>query len=149
MKKLSRSVLVNYSAEQMYGLINDIEAYPTFMEGCTDAQILDSGDDFIEARLTLRHGTIEQCLITRNELHPPGKMIMHLLEGPFKHFEGRWQFDALGESACKVSLDLSFVFSNPLLALTVGKWFEKSATKQVDALCQRADKLFGGQHVGH
>jgi ribosome-associated toxin RatA of RatAB toxin-antitoxin module len=143
MKKISRSVLVNYSIEQMYGLINDIEAYPKFMEACIDAKVLDSGDDFIEARLVLRQSGIQQSFVTRNELHPPKLMIMHLVEGPFKHFEGRWQFEPLGESGCKVSVCLSFMFANPLLTLTVGKWFERAVCQQVDALCQRADTLFG------
>ena len=143
MKTLSRSALVNYSAEQMYGLVNDIEAYPSFMEGCVDAKVLNSGDSFVEAKLTLRQSGIEQSLVTRNELHPPSSMIMHLLEGPFKHFEGRWQFDSLGNSGCKVSFHLSFILNNPLLTLTVGKWLEKSVDQQVDVLCRRADALFG------
>ena len=68
---------------------------------------------------------------------------MRLLEGPFKHFEGRWRFDPLAEDACKVSLHLNFTFSNPLLMLTAGKLFEQPIAQQVDALCRRADELFG------
>ena len=143
MKKFSRSVLVNYSAEQMYDLVNDIEAYPEFMQGCTGAEILNSAEDFVEAKLTLSHANLQQSFVTRNELHPPNLMIMHLLEGPFKHFEGRWQFDSLGKYESKVSLDLNFVFNNRLLTLTMGHWFEKLVAQQIDALCKRADALFG------
>ena len=143
MKKFSRSVLISYSVEQMYDLVNDIEAYPQFMQGCVGAEVLNSAEDFVEAKLTLSHANIEQSFVTRNELRPPTLMIMHLLEGPFKHFEGRWQFDPLGQHECKVGLDLSFVFNNPLLTLTMGNWFEKLVAKQIDALCKRADALFG------
>lgn len=143
MKKFSRSVLVNYSAEQMYDLVNDIEAYPEFMQGCAGAEILNSAEDFVEAKLTLSHANLQQSFVTRNELHPPNLMIMHLLEGPFKHFEGRWQFDSLGKYESKVSLDLNFVFNNRLLTLTMGHWFEKLVAQQIDALCKRADALFG------
>ena len=143
MKTLSRSVLVNYSAENMYDLINDIEAYPTFMESCIDAKVLNSGDDFVEARLTLCQSNIQKSFVTRNELYPPRLMVMSLLEGPFKHFEGRWQFEPLGASGCKVSLHLNFTLANPLIMLTVGKWFERAVGQQVDALCRRADTLFG------
>ena len=143
MKKFSRSVLVNYSVEQMYDLVNDIEAYPQFMQGCVGAEVLNSAEDFVEAKLTLSHANIEQSFVTRNELRPPNLMIMHLLEGPFKHFEGRWQFDPLGKYECKVSLDLSFVFNNRLLTLTMGNWFEKLVAQQIGALCKRADNLFG------
>ena len=41
-----------------------------------------------------------------------------------------------------MSLDLEFKFSNPLIAMAAGKWFEESAGKQVDALCQRAKAIY-------
>ena len=143
MKTIDRSVLINYSAEQMYSLVNDIESYPSFMKGCVDARVLRSEEGLIEARLTLCHANIRQSFATRNELCPPTSITMHLLEGPFQRFEGRWQFDSLAEDACKVSLHLDFAFNNPLLMLAVGKLFEHSITQQVDSLCRRADVLFG------
>lgn len=142
MVTISRSSLVDYSAQQMFDLINDIEAYPAFLSGCIDAKVLNCSSESIEARLTLGKSGVEQSVVTRNELHPPHLMIMRFVEGPFKHFEGRWQFEELANNACKVSLDLEFAFSNPFLAMTVGKWFEQTASQQVDALCQRADEVY-------
>lgn len=143
MATVSRSALVSYSAQQMFDLINDIEAYPAFMPGCLAAQVLTRDEGAIEARLTLGKKGIQQSFVTRNELLPPEKMIMRLVDGPFSHFEGCWQFQALDDSACKVSLDLAFTFSNPLLGMSVGKWLEESASRQVDSLCERADVVYG------
>ncbi len=138
MVKISRSALVEFSAQQMFDLINDIESYPQFMSGCLAADIIASDTQFVEARLTLGKSGFQQSFVTRNELQPPGLMIMRFQEGPFSHFEGRWSFDKLSEQACKVSLDLEFEFSSPTLAMTVGPWFEKTANQQVEALCERA-----------
>ncbi len=143
MVTIARSALVDYSAQQMFDLINDIENYPQFMSGCLGAEILEKNEAFVEAKLTLGKSGFQQSFVTRNELTPPELMVMRFIEGPFKSFEGLWQFQALTESACKVSLDLEFEFANPILAMTVGKWFEETAGQQVDALCQRADEIYG------
>ncbi|MFT5116831.1 MAG: ribosome-associated toxin RatA of RatAB toxin-antitoxin module [Kiritimatiellia bacterium] len=139
---ISRSALVDYSAQQMFDLINDIETYPQFMSGCLAAEIIDQGPTFVEARLTLGKSGFQQSFVTRNELQPPHSMLMRLVEGPFKTFEGHWQFQPLSDSACKVSVDLEFEFSSPIIAMTAGRWFEKNAGQQVDALCQRADEVY-------
>ncbi len=143
MAKVSRSALVSHCAEQMFELINDIESYPSFMTGCVEATLLSKNDDFLEARLTLGKSGVQQTFTTRNELHHPKLMVMRLVDGPFKHFEGRWGFHEIDASSCKVTLDLDFAFSNPILALTAGKWFEQTASEQVDALCRRADQVYG------
>lgn len=143
MVSISRTALVEYSAQQMFDLINDIESYPQFMSGCIAAELLEKKDNMLEARLTLGKSGFQQSFVTRNTLTPPEKMVMHFVEGPFSTFEGAWQFQALSDTACKVSLDLEFEFSNPLIAMTAGKWFEESAGKQVDTLCQRAKAIYG------
>lgn len=142
MVTIARSALVEYSAQQMFDLINDIASYPQFMSGCIGADVIQQTDTMVEARLTLGKSGFQQSFVTRNTLTPPELMVMHFVEGPFKVFEGRWQFDALSATACKVSLNLEFEFANPILAMTVGAWFEKNANQQVDALCQRADDVY-------
>ncbi|MEO0442536.1 MAG: type II toxin-antitoxin system RatA family toxin [Pseudomonadota bacterium] len=142
MTKVSRSALVSYSAQQMFDLINDIESYPLFMAGCIDAKVLSTSEDVVEAELTLGKSGFQQRMTTRNFLSKPEKMVMRLVEGPFSHFEGLWQFTALDDNACRVSLDLEFRFANPLLGLTVGKVLEDVANRQVDCLCKRAEHVY-------
>ena len=40
MTTISQSAILPYSAEIMFNLVNDIEAYPLFMQGCQGAQII-------------------------------------------------------------------------------------------------------------
>lgn len=139
---VSRSALVNFSAQQMFDLINDIEAYPEYMDGCVGAKILKREGDWLEARLDLRKAGVGQSFVTRNHLQPPEKMTMSLLNGPFKSLQGCWSLTPLGEQACKVNFELEFELSNKLLGMAVGKLFESVATKQVDALCERARQVY-------
>lgn len=134
--------MVHYSAQQMFDLVNDIEAYPQFMEGCVGAKILARGDDWLEARLDLSKAGVTQSFITRNQLHAPFKMSMQLVDGPFNYLRGVWQFTPLNEQACKVSFLLEFEMKSRLLGMAAGKLFESVGAKQVDALCARAKQIY-------
>ncbi len=141
--KVERSALVNYSAQQMFDLINDIEAYPQYMEGCIGARVLARGEDWVEARLELSKAGVTQSFVTRNQLQPPLKMTMNLVDGPFNYLRGIWQFTPLGESACKVGFLLEFEMKNRLLGMAAGKLLESVGGKQVDTLCARARLIYG------
>ena len=56
MKEIYRSAMLPYSAESMFNLVNDIEAYPEFMDGCVDARVILVEGDTIEACLELKKG---------------------------------------------------------------------------------------------
>jgi ribosome-associated toxin RatA of RatAB toxin-antitoxin module len=139
---VNRSALVNYSAQQMFDLVNDIEAYPQYMDGCVGAKILKREGDWLEARLDLSRAGVHQSFVTRNQLQPPLRMSMSLVDGPFKRLNGAWSFTPLGDNACKVSFELEFEMQNRLIGLAVGKLFETVANNQVDALCGRARQVY-------
>lgn len=141
--RLERSALVNYSAQQMFDLVNDIDAYPQYIDGCVGARILRREADWLEARLDLSRAGVHQSFVTRNQLQPPHLMIMTLVDGPFAHLQGCWRFTALNDSSCKVVFELEFTLKNSLLGMAVGKLFESVATKQVDAVCARAQRIYG------
>ncbi len=43
---------------------------------------------------------------------------MDLEKGPFKQLHGVWTFKALGDKACKISLDLSFEYDSAIVRAT-------------------------------
>lgn len=143
--RIAKTALLPYSAELLFDLINDIAAYPQYMDGCTGATILLAEADVVEARLQLNRSGISQSFATRNRLLRPQTIDMELLEGPFKSLSGRWHFAALAPEACKVSLDLQFELDGKLASLAAGKLFEGVASNLVDSLCRRAHALYGGK----
>jgi len=126
----------------MFDVVNDIEAYPQYMDGCVGATILQRGENWLEARLELSKAGVTQSFVTRNQLTVPTLMTLSLVDGPFRKLEGAWRFTPLAEDACKVSFSLSFELQNRLLGIAVGKWFEGVTNAQVDALCARAKQLY-------
>jgi len=138
---IQRSALVPYSTQTMFDLVNAIEAYPQFMEGCAGATILSKSNDVIEARLDLAKSGMRYSFTTRNRLLPPERIELTLIEGPFETFNGAWTFQALSEHACKIALYLQFEMSGRLLNFAARKMFDGVANQMVDALVKRAHKL--------
>ena len=101
-----------YSAEEMFTLVDDINAYQEFLPWCSNSEVLSREGDEVRGRLSLSKSGIEKSFTTCNRAQKNKMIEMRLEEGPFHHLEGFWRFNALAEDACKISLDLEFEFSN-------------------------------------
>lgn len=143
MTVISRSALLPYAAHQVYELVNDVEAYPAFMEGCVGARVLRREPKFLDARLELSRGGIAQSFSTRNHLVPGQAITLELLEGPFRSFSGSWQFRALDTAACKLCLDMEFRMASALLGAAASRLFESVTNELVGAVARRARDLYG------
>ncbi len=124
----------------MFSLVNDISAYPRRFDWCEGAEVLEAGDTRVVARLDLGLGGISTWFTTENTLSPPHHIDMTLRDGPFRKLAGRWQFHALDESACKVSLTLDFEPNNRLLGPAFVLGFQRLADRMVDDFVRVADR---------
>jgi ribosome-associated toxin RatA of RatAB toxin-antitoxin module len=146
MPKIQRSALVEHSAARMFALVNDIAAYPRRFDWCESAQVLESDATHVIARLDLGLGAIRTWFTTENTLSPPHHIDMQLLDGPFRRLTGRWQFHALDESACKVTLTLDFEPRSRLLAPAMALGFQALADRMVEDFVRVADTDAGAGH---
>ena len=142
MATVKRSALVPYSAHKMYCLVNDVVSYPQFMDGCSAVEIIEHTDKLMHATLCLRKAGMEVNLTTCNQLVADTSIEMRLQDGPFKTFNGLWQFKSLSDSACKLTLDLEFEFKSRTLASVATGMFSGVSNNLVDALCKRADEIY-------
>jgi ribosome-associated toxin RatA of RatAB toxin-antitoxin module len=140
MPKIVRSALLPYAADDLFELVNQVEDYPQYMSGCVGVDVLSRSDDHLEARLHLSKAGVKHSFTTRNTLTKPTKMVMTLVDGPFKQFSGEWNFVTLGESASKVNLHLEFEMNSGLLQAAAAKLFEYTANEMLDALVKRANE---------
>ncbi|MDX1795618.1 MAG: type II toxin-antitoxin system RatA family toxin [Hydrogenovibrio sp.] len=143
MKKITRTALLPYSAESVYRLVNEVDAYPEFLPWCGGSEILDASDDEMTASVTIAKAGLHHTFTTKNKLTPPESIEMSLVDGPFSHLSGIWHFKALDEQACKISFELEFEISNSLLNLALGPVFEQIASTMVQSFCDRAKQVYG------
>jgi ribosome-associated toxin RatA of RatAB toxin-antitoxin module len=143
MSHVEKSALVPYSAARMYALVDDIERYPEFLPWCSGASTPESDATRTLATIDIDYRGIRQSFTTENSKIENVEMRMKLREGPFSRLDGTWRFQALSESACKVSLVLDYGFSGPLLEKAVGPVFGVIANTMIERFIARAEMLFG------
>lgn len=143
MAVVHKSVLVGYSAQQMFNLVDAVEEYPQFLPWCGDVSVLNRGENCLVATLTINYHGVRQSFTTENTNDAPKLMKMKLISGPFKHLDGTWTFIPLREDACKVEFDLHYEFSSKILDHLIGPVFSKIANSFVDSFCARADSVYG------
>ncbi len=146
MKTVHKSVLIWYSAEEMFALVTDVARYPEFLPWCDRSAVLAQDDHGMKAEIGIAFGGIHQTFITRNA-HVPGREVrLKLLDGPFSDLDGCWKFTPLGgneQRACKVELELQYGFKNAALSAVVGPVFDRIAGSLVDAFVKRAEQVYG------
>lgn len=148
MKSVHKSVLIWHSAPQMFALVADVERYPRFLPWCNEAAVLERTDDGMVARVGMSIGGIRKSFTTRNRHQPDRQIAVELVDGPFSHLDGVWDFKPVGEGpqaamACRIDFTLHYAFSSQTLAALVGPVFDKIAGSLVDAFVKRADEVYG------
>lgn len=143
MPSISRYMIVPYPAIAMFHLVNQIEDYPHFLPWCRHARILEQDEQHIKATLVLAKGGLHKAFSTCNHLIPNQQIKIELINGPFKHLTGQWDFEALATNECQIHFELHFEFSTKLLALMLGPLFEQATTTLVDSFCAEAQKRYG------
>lgn len=143
MPEVNQSVLVPYSAAQMFDLVDTVELYPQFLPWCGGSELIYRHPDELRAVLHIDFRGIKQRFSTRNSRTVPNEMRIELVEGPFKSLNGRWQFTDLGNAGCKVEFNLTWEFSSRMLGALAGPVFNHIAATMVEAFVGRAEKLYG------
>ena len=142
MSLIERFAHVNYSCEQMFQLVNDVNGYPEFLPGCLGSTLVSQSDTEIVASLEVGKGPIRQSFTTKNFLQTNRQVEMTLLEGPFKKLHGVWTFTELSPNSCKIALSIEFELSG-MLKFAFGGVFSQVANAMVEAFCQRAKVVYG------
>ena len=146
MKTVHRSVLIWYSADEMYRLVTDVAKYPEFLPWCDRAAVLEEDESGMRAEIGISFAGIRQSFTTRNDHVAGRKVSMRLVDGPFSNLDGQWNFIPVGDAgqrACKVELDMNYGFRNAALAAVVGPVFDRIAGSLVDAFVKRAEQVYG------
>ena len=151
MKHVKKSVLLWYTAHEIYELVVDVEAYPKFLPWCERAEIVRREDDGLTARLFLAYSGIRHAFTTRNVQVEDESVHIGLVDGPFSVLEGFWRFVPLATpagpdavaSACKIEFELRYAFSNGVLEAAISPVFDRIANTFVVSFVRRAEQVHG------
>lgn len=144
MPKFEYESISQYSVDQIYDLILDVERYPEFLPWCSAAMVIEGErHDFI-ADLVIHYKAFNEHYRSRvlgvtNEKGAEVKV--ELVQGPFKHLHNVWVLERY-ENKAKIRFFIDFQFKSGLLEVLLGAFFEKACKKMVAAFEKRADELY-------
>lgn len=142
MPKVSKTVLLPYTAEQMYDLVDAIEDYPQFLPWCGGTIVHSRTDTELEASIIIAFKGLKQTFRTHNTNTRASLMLMEFKDGPFRYLKGVWRFEPLDAAGVKVYFDLDYEFANKLFAMAIGPVFNVIAQTFIDGFVARAKVLY-------
>ncbi|SDN93519.1 Ribosome association toxin PasT (RatA) of the RatAB toxin-antitoxin module [Rhodoferax sp. OV413] len=146
MKNVHKSVLIWYSAEEMFALVTQVAQYPQFLPWCDHAAVLSEDGSGMTAEVGIAFSGLHQKFITQNTHVEGRQVVMKLIKGPFSNLDGTWSFTPVGDGtqrACRVDLQLHYGFDNIALSALIGPVFDRIAGSLVDAFVKRAEQVYG------
>ena len=148
MKHVRKSVLLWYSPREMYDLVTGIARYPEFLPWCDRADLVQTHEDGVTAKLGLAYMGVRHSFTTRNVQVAPDSVKVQLVDGPFSVLDGTWLFKALGrpgseQPACKIEFELRYAFASPALEALVSPVFDRVANTFVESFVRRAEDVYG------
>jgi ribosome-associated toxin RatA of RatAB toxin-antitoxin module len=142
----------------MYALVTAVQDYPKFLPWCERAEVVQTHDDGLSARLHIAFAGVRQAFTTRNVNEPGSSVRMQLVDGPFSELEGTWLFkplhapaqgtpqveaDPADAQACKVEFSLRYAFASRPLELVISPVFDRIANTFIEAFVKRAEQVYG------
>lgn len=140
MSRVERSALVRRSAQTLFELVDDVDGYARRFPWCEESIVLERGENWRLAKLTVRLAGIRVGFTTRNDVEAGQLIRLALVEGPFSNLHGQWSFAALAEDACRVSLALDFELAGRFLGSALASGFRGFADRLVDDFVREARK---------
>jgi coenzyme Q-binding protein COQ10 len=139
---------VRHSAEEMFALVADVEAYPEFVPLCSamavESRTREGAAEVLVARMTVAYSLFHESFASRVHLDRDGlKVSVTAIDGPFRRLDNSWWFESDGAGGCKVHFDIDYEFRSRTLGLLFGAVFDHAFRRFAAAFETRADELYG------
>jgi len=140
MHRVRKNAIVFHSKNKMFRLVDLIENYPKFLPWCGSTKIIERNNNKTIASIEINYKGIKQTFTTENTKKINDKMIIKLINGPFKSLSGEWLFKELEKDSCQVELKLEYEFSNIILEKLISPVFNIIANTFIDEFIKEANK---------
>ena len=131
-----------YSAEQIYGLVADIEKYPEFLPWCLAARHLRREGDVQWSEMIIGFKFVRERF-TSKVTFSPMRIDVEYIDGPLKYMQNHWIFIDLPDGRCEIDFFVDFEFKSRVLQKLIGALFHEAISRMVRAFEVRARALYG------
>jgi len=142
MALIKLSEKVEFTAEQMFDLVIDLDKYSEFVPWLTKTKRFREGKNQFVAEMTFAVKGITETFQTLDTYVVNEKVEIHLLNGPFHHLDNEWLFTPLPDGGCQIDFFIDFKFKSRLLDMTAGPLFGVASKQMVKSFVERAQEIY-------
>ena len=147
MPKQEENKIVNYTKDQMFDLVADIDQYSEFLPWCNNSSVIQrkivNDSEIVIADLEIGYDQFVYTYRSEVKLHKDKSEInVRNLDGPFKYLENNWKFVTVNESECEIQFKIDFELNIRLFDILMRKFFDLAFQKMVDAFISRANEIY-------
>jgi coenzyme Q-binding protein COQ10 len=139
MPKHHTNLVTDFSSEDLFNLVLDIQSYPEFLPWCKSAEIIKQTDNIIIAKLNIEFKNINESYTSKVTFEKYNAINVEMVEGPFKFLHNKWQFTKLTSGKTLLTFVIDFQFSSYIMDKLIGIFFDKAVEKMALAFIQRAN----------
>ena len=136
---------LNFSDQQMYNLISDVNKYPEFLPWCISTNVYNMSNNVFYSDMEIGFKLINERFTSKVSLTSPNKVLSEAINGPFKKMNNIWEIKYISTDKCEVCLHIEFEFKSFLLQSIMGTLFENASKKMIMAFEERADILYNNK----
>lgn len=135
--------VLQYTPEQVFDLVADVESYPAFLPFWQEATVSDRKGNVYYTDQVLLIGPAAQSVRSETVLSRPKRIDVRALKGPFRDFAIRWSFKPMPDERCRVDCSLAVNSESLLLQSLLGVVVAPAAHDIVTAFEKRARDVYG------
>lgn len=142
--------LVAYTPQEIFDLVQDVEAYPKFLPHCQSIEVHARRANAMQVSMRVGVAGMGVTLTTENTWID-GQLIKLTLDAkqpysPFQNFEGIWSFKLHETGHCFVSFEANFQVTHALAATMIDKLLSTVSEEMIGAFEARAKDVYGARN---
>ena len=143
MNYINKSEEINVDHELIFTLINNVGEYHKFLPWCSDSKIISDINSKMSAEIEISKNFVSWKFSTENTYDPNKRIDIKLINGPFNHLEGYWEFKKVDNYNTIVELYLEYKFDSRIIELSIKPIFSKIMSSILDSFISEAFKRKG------
>jgi len=141
MNYIKKRESINIEVQTIFNLINQVDKYSDFLPWCKNSKIISDTNNVMIGVITVSKNFADWTFTTKNNYIKNKKINLRLVDGPFSHLNGCWNFSEIDKNNTLIDFNLEYEFSNKMIELTLKPVFSSIMLSILDSFISEAFKI--------
>lgn len=156
MPKLYKTATVNYSQEELFELVADVEKYPEFLPFCTKIDLHESSTNHLVADMHIGYKSFTGAFRSRVLKNFPHTLTIDQTHGNLKHLKSIWTFykhpsktytiEPRLHSSSTIEFMIDFEPSSWLIGKLIAPLMDELGCTMMESFLKRATVVYGSRN---